>query len=160
MRFSLRRWRPRHLLLAWIGYWLTLALVSLGPPALTVWRVSRSPSAHGTLNVSAGFGDGLIRLTVAENGATIWDGSASPLTIILWLVGPPLALWLLWLLRRPGRRPAHGAEAARTTGSLTPPGGTPAALRAADGMDAIAMERLAERQRAAQPAGRERDPAG
>ena len=33
-----------------------------------------------------------------------WTGSASLMSIVLWLCGPPLLLWLLWLVTR--RAPA------------------------------------------------------
>ena len=118
MRFSLRHWRPRHLLLAWGGYWLALLAFALGPAALAVSRMTRGP--RGSSSVSANFDD-VIRLTVVDHGATVWAGSASPLTVVLWLTGPPLALWLLWLLARPARgATAPDALAADERAALRP----------------------------------------
>lgn len=111
MALSLRRWRPRHLLLAWSGYWLALLLAALGRPALEAWRMSRRPDAHGT--VSAGFEDAVGRLSIVVDGATVWTGSASFLSITLWVVGPPLLLWLLWLMR--SRASETGDAVAPTT---------------------------------------------
>lgn len=45
MSFSLRSFRPRHLLLSWCAYWLALVLVTVGPALLagkTTWAGSIS----------------------------------------------------------------------------------------------------------------------
>jgi len=39
-----------------------------------------------------------------------WTGSASIMSIVLWLCGPPLLLWLLWLVTRRAPTPAREAE--------------------------------------------------
>ena len=99
MAFSLRRWRPRHLLLAWITYWVAALLIALGSGVAAIWRVVSDPDAHG--NISAGITDGIFSMTVADSTGVIWQGSASLMSIVLWFAGPPLLLFLLWLGVRP-----------------------------------------------------------
>jgi hypothetical protein len=94
----LTKWRARHLLAAWGVYWLTLAAVSLGP-ALPAIRRATSGEAPGS--VTGAGGDGGLTLTVTEHGTTLWSGSASVLAVVLWIAGPPLLLWLAWLMKRP-----------------------------------------------------------
>jgi hypothetical protein len=97
--FSLRRWRPRHLLLAWVGYWIVLALVTLRPAIAAFWRLTSDPDGHGTVDASVG--DGILSLSVKDPGGVVWQGSASVMSIVLWFAGPPLLLFLLWLAVRP-----------------------------------------------------------
>ncbi|HJU76238.1 MAG TPA: hypothetical protein VJ717_21030 [Gemmatimonadaceae bacterium] len=96
----LSRWRPRHILLAWIGYWLALALVTVGRAIPAVIRATR-PDAKGGL--SAGMGDGGLNFTVMEGDTTTWSGTASLLELALWVAVPPVLLWLAWLFSRPRR---------------------------------------------------------
>ena len=99
MALSLRTWRPRHLLLAWVGYWIVALLVALRSAIGPIWRVTTDPDAHG--NISAGVTDGIFSLSVADSTGVIWQGSASMMSILLWFAGPPLLLFLLWLAVRP-----------------------------------------------------------
>lgn len=94
------RRRPGQLLAAWSAYWGVLALVTLGRPLAAIWRLRRGPEDGGS-SASVHFDDGLLRATVVDHGTTVWSGSASFATIAMWVVGPPLLLWLLWLARRP-----------------------------------------------------------
>lgn len=121
MAWSLRRWRPRHLLLAWIAYWVGLAAVTLGP---IIPVIARATSANSKGNISASFGDQGLSLTILTDGVTAWSGTASFASIALWIVGPPLLLWLVWFARRKPRDE-----------QLTPPGGlsAPNAKALADG---------------------------
>jgi hypothetical protein len=96
---SLGNWRPRHLLLAWVGYWIVALLVALRSAIAPIWRVTSDPDAHG--NISAGVADGIFSLTVVDSTGTIWQGSASLTSILLWFAGPPLLLFSLWLAVRP-----------------------------------------------------------
>ena len=89
------RWRPRHLLLAWIAYWIALVLVTLHPLLHALSRISRE-DAHGSVN--AGFGDGLLKVNVIEGGQTTWTGSISFLHLVLLVTIPPLVLWLGWVI--------------------------------------------------------------
>jgi hypothetical protein len=91
---SLRRWRPRHLYLAWCGYWIGLVLITLWPAIAAAWRMSR-PGGQGS--VSAGFSDRVLSATISDAGQTMWSGSISFLSLSLLLTIPPLILWLAWL---------------------------------------------------------------
>jgi len=102
--FSLRRWRPGHLLLAWIGYWAGLALVTFGPAIPSILRATGAPEGKGS--ISAGFQDDVLHLTVTEAGATLWSGTTTISQVALLVVGPPLLLWVAWLVRRRTRRNA------------------------------------------------------
>jgi hypothetical protein len=104
MKFRLAAWRPGHLLVAWCVYWLTLALWGLGPVLPTLWQVTR-PGAHGS--VSASVEDGVARLTVTREAATVWTGQVELVTLALWLTLPPVALWVLWLRSQRQSTSAH-----------------------------------------------------
>ena len=121
--FSLRQWRPRQLLLAWGGYWAGLAAVTLGPGVRAAWRATRLPDGHGT--ISASVNEAVVQLSVIEDGVTTW-ASATPFgTVALWLAGPPLVLWLLWLLMRPRREAMPRAFAGVDSRDALPPGEAP-----------------------------------
>ena len=94
-----RRWRATHLLGAWILYWVALAAVVLWRPALVAWRISRLPAGHSNAGLS--FGDGGFDLKMVADGATAYQGRASYGEVVLWLVVPPLLLFLVWLALRP-----------------------------------------------------------
>jgi hypothetical protein len=96
---SLRHWRPRHLLAAWVVYWILALLVAMRSGIATIWRVTTDPDAHG--NISAGVTDGVFSISVSDATGTVWQSSASLMTILLWFAGPPLLLFLLWLAVRP-----------------------------------------------------------
>jgi hypothetical protein len=98
---GLSQWKPRHLLAAWSTYWAGLALVTLGPAALAILRVTVPEGAKGS--VSANFGDAGLQLVVKAADATIWFGQASVVSVVTWLAAPPLLLWLAWLATRPRR---------------------------------------------------------
>ena len=102
LSFGLSRWRPRHLLAAWSAYWAGLVVVTLGPALLSILRVTIPEGAKGT--VSANFGDSGFSLIVKAGEAAIWSGSAQASSIAFWIAGPPLLLWLAWLVARPARR--------------------------------------------------------
>jgi hypothetical protein len=91
----MRRWRPRHLLVAWSTYWALLAVYAFGPPTRAFLRASAQPGAK--LTVAATVDDDILRLTVTNAAATVWTGGVPFFTAVLWVVLPPLFLWLLWL---------------------------------------------------------------
>ena len=107
MAFSLSRWKARHLLGAWAVYWIALVLVKLGSGLLAALRVMYGAQEHGNINVS--MKDGTLSATVVGDGVH-WAGAASVMSIVLWLCGPPLLLWLLWLVTRRAPTPAREAE--------------------------------------------------
>ena len=110
MRSAFARWRPRHLLLSWIAYWLVLGLLTVGPAIPAIWRATRG-SAHG--EVMGGMADAVLSLTVKEAGQTTWTGSVRLLTLALWVALPPLVLWVLWLAARPRAGRADDVEMVR-----------------------------------------------
>ncbi len=50
------------------------------------------------------------------DGTTAWSGAASLTPIALWIVGPPLLLWLVWFVRR---KP-HGEQLTAPSGLSAP----------------------------------------
>lgn len=114
------RWRHRHLLAAWVVYWIGLIAVKLGGAVRAVLQVS-GPNAHGS--ASAGFGDGGITFTVVNAAGTLWSGVSSFSALALWIAGPPLLLWVAWMLKRP--RP----DVANTAASATSPWEDPNRVR-------------------------------
>lgn len=108
MGLSLSRWRAKHLLGAWAVYWIALVLVKLGAGLLAAVRVAGAPEGHGRIDVS--MSDGVFTANVVGDGLH-WTGSASTISIVLWLCGPPLILWVLWLVTR--RAPAATRDAER-----------------------------------------------
>ena len=104
----LRRWRAKHLLLAWVVYWLLLVIVGLSPALAVVVKALNAPKGLGS--IGANVGNGVASLTVSS-AAQVWTGSISLTALALWIAGPPLLLWLLWLVTR--REPASAREAER-----------------------------------------------
>ncbi|HEV7992646.1 MAG TPA: hypothetical protein VGP25_12530 [Gemmatimonadaceae bacterium] len=97
MSFSLSRWRPRHLFLAWIAYWIVLLAASLGTAVRHALIAVAAPEGHGSIGVS--MNDGVLSLLVKSDTLT-YTTSASLLSIALWIAGPPLLLWALWVATR------------------------------------------------------------
>ena len=110
MGFSLRRWRAGHLLIGWGVCWLVLLLVGLGSELLAIWRVTSEPDAHG--NIAASITNGVFQLSITGSDRTVVERSISLMPILLWAAGPPLLLWLAWLLSRPRRTEASVASSA------------------------------------------------
>jgi hypothetical protein len=75
----IRQWRASHLFRAWAVYWVALLAVVAWRPLREFWRISRSASGHGTVGVT-------------------YSGGTLPLA--LWIAGPPLALFVMWLATR------------------------------------------------------------
>lgn len=113
MGFSIRRWRPGHLLIAWGVYWLLLLLIGFGRELLAIWRVTSEPDAPG--NISAGITNGVFQLSITGSSGTVLERSISLVTMLLWVAGPPLLLWLAWLLTRPRRTESGMASSATRT---------------------------------------------
>jgi threonine/homoserine/homoserine lactone efflux protein len=102
MKFlELSAWKPRHLLTAWSAYWAGLAAVTLGPAALAILRVTVPEGAKGS--VAANVGDKGFELIIKAGEAVVWAGQASIASVALWIAGPPLLIWLAWLVTRPAR---------------------------------------------------------
>ena len=72
--------------------------------------------------MSASVGDGGLSYTVIEEGVKTWVGTTPVTTALLWVVAPPLLLWVVWLIvrQRPDSRVpsvAGGASGALPEGS-------------------------------------------
>ncbi len=125
MELSIRRWRPGQLLASWTAYWAGLAGVALGPAVPVVWRATHLPEGHGT--ITAGFENTVFHFTVVEEGVKTLAASAPLGTIMAWLIGPPLALWLIWLAVRqrptadlPSAQPVSGVSHERLAAGTAP----------------------------------------
>jgi len=94
---SLSRWRARHLLAAWTVYWV--ALIAFGAHSALSAVASALNAPKGLGSISASVENGLFVLKVSsEHGA--WRGTTSLTAMALWFAGPPLLLFLLWLVTR------------------------------------------------------------
>ena len=102
MELSMRRWKTGQLLLGWGAYWAGLIGIAAGPAIRATWHATHLPDGHGSVN--AGINDGVLRYEVIAEGVKTWVGTVPLSTMFLWLIGPPLLLWLVWLLVR--ERPA------------------------------------------------------
>ena len=102
MELSMRRWKTGQLLLGWGAYWAGLIGIAAGPAIHATWHATHLPDGHGSVN--AGVNDGVLRYEVIAEGVKTWVGTVPLSTMFLWLIGPPLLLWLVWLLVR--ERPA------------------------------------------------------
>ena len=109
MAFSIRRWGVGSLLGAWAGYWVVLGAVTLAPFAKWIWDINRIPGQHGSAALSAG--DAGVTLTAIKDGVTVYTGVAPLTDLAFWIAGPPLVLWLIWLVLRPSRREAEALRA-------------------------------------------------
>ena len=125
MELSLRRWKPGQLLLGWAAYWAGLVGVTLSPAIAATWRATHLPEGHGS--VSASFDNANLSYSVIEDGVKTWVGTTSITTALLWVVGPPLLLWLVWLIvrERPNREHRSLAAPVTSPGAL-PEGSAPA----------------------------------
>jgi hypothetical protein len=88
--------RFRLLLGTWGTYWLLLAAFGLGPLALAVIRAANAAPNKATVSVS--FGDGVLSMTVVNQGTTTYTGSIHFLAAALWIAGPPLLAWLAFIV--------------------------------------------------------------
>jgi hypothetical protein len=137
MELSLRRWKPGQLLLGWGAYWAGLVGIALGPAIRASWHATRLPDGHGSINASVN--NGTLSYEVIEEGAKTFMGTVPLSTAILWIVGPPLILWLVWLIVRERPSPRAGTVAGRSADAL-PAGSQPAAEVRVRQDDRVPME--------------------
>ena len=93
----LRRWRARHLLIAWLVYWVVLLLVSLRSALRLIFGGLTAPGTHGSVGASFENSNFVLKVTA---GAETYTSSTSLMTMLLWFAGPPLVLFLVWLVTR------------------------------------------------------------
>src|SRR5215471_14050655 len=91
---SRRSWRL--LLGLWSAYWAGLAVFTLGPLAVAVYRATSASDGHGS--VTASLGDGGFVVTVIRDGQTIYSMSLHIIAAALWIGGPPLLGWLTFAI--------------------------------------------------------------
>ena len=123
MELSLRRWKPRQLLATWATYWVGLVGIGLGPTLLASWRATRLPPGQGS--IQAGVDAGVLNVSVIESGVKTFSASTPFSTAMLWLVGPPLVLWVIWLFVRQRSRDDASAVAGARAPDALPVGGGP-----------------------------------
>ena len=137
MELSLRRWKPGQLLLGWGAYWAGLIGITLGPAIRASWHATRLPEGHGSINAS--FNNGTLSYEVIAEGAKTFAGTTPLSTAIFLMVGPPLILWLVWLIVR--ERPSSRASAiAGGAADALPAGSQPAAEVRVRQDDRVAMD--------------------
>ena len=95
--------RPRNVFIAWIAYWVVLIAVALGPGILAASRATQASAHNSTVGVQ--FGDQALTMRVVDRGVTTYNALISLLAAALWLVVPPLVLWVIWFVAQ-GRRDA------------------------------------------------------
>ena len=139
MKLSLRRWKPGQLLLGWGAYWVGLIGVTLGPALRASWRATRPPDGHGS--IAANYDNGTLNYTVIEEGVKTFIGSLQLSTALLWLIGPPLVLWLVWLIVRDRPDAQQSAVTARDGVDALPAGTGPAAEWAAGRRERVPADR-------------------
>ena len=108
MAFSLSRWRARHLLVAWTVYWVGLIVIGLHTAIGAANRALSAPKGLGSISASVADGNFVLKMT---SEAEVWVGTMSLTTMALWFAGPPLLLFLLWLVTR--RSPVDTPERER-----------------------------------------------
>lgn len=113
---DVRQWNVRHLVGASAAYWTALAATTLAPFARAVASLARVSGQHGS--VTAGFSGGAVNLTVIQDGVATYTASAPLLPMALWIAGPPLVLWLVWLALRPSRDGATELPSAQSFDAL------------------------------------------
>ena len=104
----LRRWKAKHLLLAWVVYWVALIAVGLHSALGIALRALTAASGHGTIGASVDNNNFVLKVTTDSQS---YVGTTSLMTALLWFAGPPLLLFLVWLVTR--RAPAAARDPER-----------------------------------------------
>jgi hypothetical protein len=124
--------------MAWIAYWIALIVWVLHTPMLLMLRARHRASPRGiTLAL-----DNLLNARMTDQGVTVWSANATILELVARLVGPPLVLWLVWLVWtwRHERRVRASALTARAPAESLRGAAAPLPAGAAgDGVDAPAV---------------------
>jgi hypothetical protein len=102
MRLALSRWRQRFVVLGCAIYATVVTLITFAPALLAGWRISRPDAGHGVISVSAD-NTLMLHITMTSKHTPNWSGSINLGVLLLWLLGPPLLLWVIWLAGNPSR---------------------------------------------------------
>ena len=113
----MKRRSVKWLTVSWVGYWLALAVVKLGPAAAAIWHASRGPGDANQNNVTFSAGNEGLKLLVSEHGVTTWTGSVSLLALAAWIAAVPLALWFAWFIA--ARSDVPGAQAPKSESRIS-----------------------------------------
>lgn len=103
--FRLSSWKPGRLLLAWVVYWVGLALVAVAPAIPYAVKMT-SPGAHGSSSVN--FGDAGLVLSISSEATQVWSQTIPLWLMAFWIAVPPLVLWALWLRAQTRKRAGIG----------------------------------------------------
>ena len=103
-----RRWQAKHLLVAWIVYWVLLIGISMRSAIAAAMRALNAPHGLGSISASVDGGNFVFKASV---GSDTWSHSMSLTAMTLWFAGPPLLLFIVWLVTR--RAPVAEREAER-----------------------------------------------
>jgi hypothetical protein len=103
MAFMMKRWSATGLFAAWGVWWAVLLLASAREIVRMLVVISRAPKGHSSARLN--FDDGRAHLETLLDGRVVSGHSGSLLALALWIAGPPLILWLVWLAQRPARPP-------------------------------------------------------
>ena len=113
MAIGLGRWRGRIIAGACTVYAVAVALIGFAPALVATWRFTRPSAGHGVASVSA---DNTLMMHIKFTSTSLptWTGSVNLGTLLLWMLGPPIFLWLAWLASGPrhpdGARQPDGAR--------------------------------------------------
>jgi hypothetical protein len=84
------------LLAAWIAYWAALPVVALWQPVNLFLRLKAQRTDRARLVIDLASEEG-VSLEVTQGAGPLLTSALSYTELILWLVWPPLALWVVWL---------------------------------------------------------------
>ncbi|MEO7042071.1 MAG: hypothetical protein ABI035_07415 [Gemmatimonadaceae bacterium] len=118
MATGLGRWRGRIIAGACAVYAGAVALIGFAPALVATWRFTRPSAGHGVASVSA---DNTLMMHIKFTSTALptWTGSVNLGTLLLWMLGPPIFLWLAWLASGP-RHPHFASDRQETSPEAIP----------------------------------------
>lgn len=124
MGFIRGRLRSALVGLSCIVYSLTVATIAFTPALAALWRITRPGAGHGNVSVAAD-NTLMMHISMSSSGLPTWTGSVNIGALLLWMLGPPLLLWLAWLASGPRRPEATLSGASRIPSALDAPSSEP-----------------------------------
>jgi hypothetical protein len=118
--FRLERWKAGALLGTWAAYWAALVGVTIGPGLLAAWRLTRQSGSHGNMSASVDGSRLLLNVNDVGGAGGVWTFNTSITAALAWIAGPPLVLWLVWLVSRPRRQVPPSADVAMLDAGRVP----------------------------------------
>lgn len=83
-----------RLLGGWAAYWIALPVVGLWTPVRRFLEVKERTPGGAALLIDH---EGELRLRVLADNAPVWAAGMSFTELAVWVFGPPLLWWLIWL---------------------------------------------------------------